>query len=275
MIRSLRSRAVLLLSVTLILVGAYWTFIPPHPQPESYHNFADQQTMLRVPHALNVLSNWPFIVVGIAGLAFMASGRSRRPGVFLDEVERLPYWVYFAGLILTGLGSMYYHANPNNETLTWDRMFLAITFMALFTGILAERVHVACARFLLWPLVVLGAASVLYWQYTERIDAGDLRFYFTVQFFPLLVLPMMLAFYPSRYTGTADLVAMLASYVLAKVLEILDTQIYTGSGLVSGHTLKHLVAGLAAGFVLVMLWRRRPNSDLAPLETIAVPVPQY
>jgi hypothetical protein len=275
MIRSLPARVALLLSITVVVVGSYWTFVAPLPQPTAYHNFADQQTMLGVPHAQNVLSNWPFIAVGAAGIWFMGSSRSHRPGVFIEEIERWPYWVYFVGLILTGLGSMYYHANPNNETLTWDRMFLAITFMALFAGILAERLHVSFARFLLWPLVVLGAASVAYWQYTEQIGAGDLRFYFTVQFFPLLVLPLLLLLYPSRYTGTADLVAMLASYVLAKGLEILDAEVYAGTGFVSGHTLKHLVAGLAAGFVLVMLWRRQPTSAVAPAEPSAVPVPHY
>src|SRR5262245_8448724 len=98
MIRSVPIRVALLVFVTFLGIGAYWTLVPPHAQPQSYHNFADQQPMLGMPHALNVLSNLPFIVVGILGLAFMASQRSRRPGVFLDNIERMPYWVYFVGL---------------------------------------------------------------------------------------------------------------------------------------------------------------------------------
>lgn len=266
MLRSLRLRVALLLVVSALLMGGYWLVIGPHAQPVSYHNFADRRLMIGMPHALNVLSNLPFVVVGALGIAFVGSARSRRPGVFIDAAERMPYWVYFVGLVMTGLGSAYYHANPNNETLTWDRMFLALTFLALFTGMLAERVDVWCARYLLWPFVLLGAGSVLYWQYTERIGAGDLRFYFTAQFFPLIVLPIMLLLYPARYTRSGDLVAMLLSYVLAKLLEILDGQIYTGSGFVSGHTLKHLVAGLAASFVLLMLWHRRPSSQTLGIE---------
>jgi len=271
MLQSLRLRMVLLLAVTVVIVGGYWTIVGAHEQDTTYHQFADKTRMVGVPNALNVLSNLPFVVVGLLGLMFMMSSPSRRPSVFLDASERAPFWVYFIGLIFTGLGSMYYHANPNNETLTWDRMFLAITFMALFTAMLAERVHISCIRFLLAPLTIYGAVSVLYWQYTERIGAGDLRFYFTAQFFPLLMLPILLVFCPPRYTRTGDLVAMLLSYVLAKIVEILDAQIYTGSGIVSGHTLKHLIAGLTAGFPLLMLWQRRPVAQ--PVVAVVAPTP--
>jgi hypothetical protein len=130
--------------------------------------------------------------------------------------------------------------------------------MGLFTAILAERIHPWCARWLLGPLVALGAASVFYWDWTD-----DLRPYFTVQFFPLIALALMLLLYPPRYTGSADLVASLGCYVLAKVLEFLDGQIYTASGFVSGHTLKHLIAGLAAWFILHMLQVRRPTMNVS------------
>lgn len=162
------------------------------------------------------------------------------------------------GLALTGIGSSYYHANPNNSTLTWDRMPLTIAFMGLFTAILAERLCWQLSGWLLGPMVVLGIVSVVYWHMTELQDAGDLRFYFVVQFFPLLALPVLLLAFPPRYTGTTDLAAMLACYVLAKILEIFDREIYAEGRLVSGHTLKHLVAGLSAYFVLFMLKRRRP-----------------
>jgi hypothetical protein len=52
-------------------------------------------------------------------------------------------------------------------------------------------------------------------------------------------------------------VASLGCYGIAKLLEMLDGQIYDQLGVVSGHTLKHLVAGLGAWFVLLMLQRRQ------------------
>src|SRR5476651_548141 len=175
MIQSLRARVGLLIAVCVVAIGGFWLFTEPMEQPQWYHDFADQRPMLGIPHALNVLSNAPFILVGVVGIAFLLGARSHRPGVFLEPVERGPYWVYFIGLVLTGIGSSYYHANPNNETLVWDRAALAITFMGLFTAILAERIDVWCARWLLVPLVLLGAGSVFWWDHTERIGAGDLR----------------------------------------------------------------------------------------------------
>jgi hypothetical protein len=250
-------RVALLVLICLVAIGAFLLNYTPFPQPPEYHNFADQRPMLGVPHMLNVASNLPFLLVGLWGRYFMASLRSHRPDTFLQSVERGPYWVFFIGLALTGIGSAYYHADPTNSRLTWDRMPLTIAFMGLFTAVLAERLCWKLAPWLLGPLVVLGIASVLYWHYTEEQGAGDVRFYFVVQFAPLLALPLLLLFFPPRYTGAADLIASLACYGVAKLLEILDRQVYAQAGLVSGHTLKHLVAGLGAYFILFMLQRRR------------------
>lgn len=257
MFQSLRLRLLTFAAFSVLAIGGFWFYLGPTPQPLIYHDFADQRPLMGVPHSLNVLSNLPFILVGLVGLVFMASPASRRPGVFVEAIERWPYWVYFVGLTLTGVGSAYYHADPNNATLVWDRLPLTLAFMGLFTAILAERVHVALARWLLWPLVLVGAASVFYWDWTESVGLGDLRFYLIVQFFPLVALPFLLLLYPPRYTHASDLLASLLCYVLAKICEGLDRQLYTGAGFVSGHTMKHLIAGVAAGFILFMLWRRR------------------
>jgi len=264
MFNSARLRITVFLLVSLVAIVSFWVYKGPLPMNQDYYKFADQRPMVGIRHALNVLSNLPFILVGILGIVFLCSARSRRAGVFLEPMERTPYWVYFIGLILTGIGSSYFHANPCNETLTWDRAGLAITFMALFTSILAERVHVAFARWALVPLVLFGIVSVFYWDYTERIGNGDMRLYFIVQFYPLFILPILLLFYPTRYTHGGDLLASLVCYGLAKALESLDGQVYTGAGFVSGHTLKHIVAGMAGGFILLMIWHRQANVVQSP-----------
>src|SRR5438067_329861 len=142
---SLRWRVSVLVIVSASVIGAFWWSAGPIPQPLWYHDFSDQRPMLGLPHALNVLSNLPFVLVGLLGSALLVSRRSRRAGMFVDEVERRPYWAFMIGLVLTGVGSSYYHANPTNATLVWDRAALAITLMALFAAVLAERVHKACA----------------------------------------------------------------------------------------------------------------------------------
>jgi len=252
------------MAVTATVIVGFMLFSPALPQPQEYHHFADQRPVLGVPNALNVASNLPFVLVGIAGLLFMASRSSHRSGTFLQPAERWPYWVFFLGLALTGIGSAYYHADPNNARLTWDRMPLTVAFMALFAAVLAERIHWRLADWLLGALVALGMTSVVYWYWTETQGAGDLRFYLLVQFFPLLALPLLFLLFPARYTGTSDLIAALGCYGLAKVLELLDHQVYTKGGIVSGHTLKHLVAGLGSYFVLHMLQHRRPLTVVPP-----------
>ncbi|MBI2803535.1 MAG: ceramidase domain-containing protein [Planctomycetes bacterium] len=260
--QSVRVRVALFSIFSLVLIGGFFVLWAPIPQPQVYHDFADQRPLAGLPHSLNVLSNLPFVLVGVAGLAYLA----RRPSVFVDESERWPYWVYFIGLTWTGIGSAYYHANPNNATLVWDRLPLTVAFMGLFTAILAERIHPGCANWLLGPLVVLGAASVFYWDWTERHAIGDLRPYFVVQYFPLIALPFLLLLYPPRYTRTADLLASLLCYGLAKLCELLDREFYSVGALVSGHTVKHLIAGLAAAFILLMLVRRQPRPAPAVLQ---------
>ena len=135
--RSFPIRLVFLFLFCLACIGGYLLNAAPLPQPLEYHNFADQRPLLGIPHMLNVVSNLPFLLVGMGGMVFLAGPKSHRPGTFLQSVERWPYWVFFVGLFLTGIGSSYYHANPNNSTLTWDRMPLTIAFMGLFTAVLA------------------------------------------------------------------------------------------------------------------------------------------
>ena len=257
MSRTTRFLAALLAIAAILLAMAFLLFWPPIAQPLWYHDFADQRPLLAVPHMMNVVSNLPFVIVGVLGIAHLASRRSHRPETFAQPIERLPYWAFFLGLVLTGIGSAYYHADPNNDRLVWDRMPLTVTFMALLTTILAERFDARLAAWLLGPLVGLGIATVLYWHWTELHGAGDLRPYLVVQFLPLFVLPVVLGLFRSRYTGTGELVASLGCYGIAKLLEALDREVYTAGGIVSGHTLKHLVAGLGAWFVLVMLQYRR------------------
>jgi hypothetical protein len=257
-------RVAYLVLFCLIGIGGFFLRVGPWPQPLSYHNFADDRCMLAVPNMLNVVSNVPFLIVGVWGMIYLAGSKSNRPGVFLEPMERWPYWIFFIGLALTGIGSSYYHAHPNNDTLTWDRMPLTVAFMGLFTAVLAERLNWRLAGWLIGPLVTLGIGSVVYWHVTEMHDVGDLRFYFVVQFFPMLALPILMLCFPPRYTGTGDLAAALLCYVLAKMLETYDREVYSELALVSGHTLKHLVAGLASYLVLFMLQRRRPISPSTP-----------
>lgn len=247
------SRVGIVLGLSL-LATAIMLLVRPFPQPPEYHQFADQRPFWGIPHFGNVISNLPFIAVGAWGMVYLIYPAPRRhDGFFLEAGERWPYLVFFLCIGLTGFGSMYYHARPNNDRLLWDRLPLAMGFMALFAILIAERIERRSGLWLFVPLIAVGASSVIYWHQSELAGQGDLRFYLLVQFLPLVALPLMLLLFPPRYTRSA-----LVWYAVAKVLELLDTVIYAQGQIVSGHTLKHLVAGGSAYLILHMIQRRRP-----------------
>jgi hypothetical protein len=266
-------RVPLLLVVAIGAGVALWKH-GPIPQPESYHQFADTRTLYRIPNALNVLSNIPFFLVGWMGLAFLRRGPTRdpdgpfRPGAhtaFESFRERPAYVLFFAGILLTAFGSAFYHLKPSTSRLFWDRLPMAIAFMALFAAAIAERISVYWSRMLLLPLVFAGAASVVMWRLSEDAGRGDLRVYLFVQLFPMLALPLMLLLFPPRYSRGAELFVVILLYAAAKALEHFDVQIWDlTSCTVSGHTLKHLVAALAVFLVLDMLKKR--GRALTPVE---------
>jgi len=232
------------------------------PQSLAYHLMADQRSLVGIPNWLNVISNLPFAVVGWFGLAVTFDRGLNRTSPFSDSWERWPYAALFAGVMLTSVGSSYYHLAPDNARLVWDRLPMAVGFMGLLTALLAERVSLTVARWLFAPLLSAGAASVAYWYWTELQGVGDLRFYFLVQFGSLLLVSLILLLYPARYPGTKYLVAALAMYAAAKGFEVADQPIFRLGEIVSGHTLKHLVAAGGVACLVGML-RARSTADCA------------
>jgi hypothetical protein len=240
-----------------VAVGIAALLIPRTPQPLTYHHFADQRRWLGVPHFGDVASNLLFFVAGLWGLAFL-SGKSSRDQ-FMDPRERWPYVFVFAGLLLTAFGSAYYHLAPDNARLVWDRLPMTIVFMPLVAALIAERIGVKLGLWLLPVLIAIGVGSVIAWHLSEERGSGDLRFYGAVQLYALLALLAALLL-PPRYTRGADLLVVASLYMLAKIFEAADRQIFSLGGVLSGHTLKHLAAGAAGFWILRMLQKRRPVS---------------
>ena len=118
-----RLLGIALLSVAVLLAVAA---LPPIPQPGAYHDFADQRTLLGVPHALNVGSSAGFLIVGVIGLR----RQSKSAASFADARERWPYAVFFASLVRVGFGSVVYHLAPSHGSLFWDRLPMSLAFMS-------------------------------------------------------------------------------------------------------------------------------------------------
>lgn len=236
-----------LLLLLVMVVGSLWLMLAQAPfgQDLAYHRFVDSRMFLGIPNGLNVLSNVPFLLVGLAGLRFCW----RQTALPL----RTAWLTFFAGVAAVSLGSAYYHWAPDNWTLVWDRLPMTVGFMGLFVALLAEYVSVRLARWLLLPALLVGAASVIHWYQFD-----DLRFYYWVQLAPMLVVPTLMLLFPARYSHHSLLLVTLGGYLLAKYVEHQDAAIFALSGqLISGHSIKHLLAALACWAVLQMLRRRR------------------
>jgi len=237
----------------LLLLGlASLLLVDPIPQDPAYHLFADTRPWFGIPNFLDVVSNLGFAVVGLFGLVTL----TRSPFLFHAPDDARPYLVFFAGVTLISLGSACFHWSPSNETLLWDRFPMSVAFMALAAAIVADRIHRRAGNgWLLVLLVSLGIGSLLYWHITESLGRGDLRFYAFVQFYPVVMLPVIIWLFPdNRYTAGRYIIWVFVWYGLSKLLEHYDAAVFNLLGeTVSGHTLKHLAAAASALVVLRML----------------------
>ena len=241
--------------VLLFFIGCIgMTFINPVCQDVNYHHFADRSDYFSIPNFWNVVSNLPFLIIGAMGMLFVAF----RTKELIAKILQPNYFIFFFGLFLTGLGSSYYHWNPNNQTLLWDRLPMTISFMSFFSIIIGEFIGTKYARVILLSLLTFGISSVFYWSYTESIGCGDLRMYMAVQFFPMFLIPIiMILFKPGSYPAKYLWLVLLA-YVIAKVFERFDLEIAYFFPL-SGHSIKHLFASAAPLVFLMGIGKLKVN----------------
>jgi len=238
--------------------------VPAMPQPLSYHAFADCRSFGSMPNFLNVISNLPFLVGGTLGIALIVRGDAD----FADPRESLPYLVFFVGALFTSLGSAWYHLAPDNPRLVWDRLPMTLGFAGLVSAAIAERADSRAGMRMLWPLLGVGAFTVLYWYATERLGRGNVIPYGLYQGWSVLAIVLLLALFPARRYSHGHLLAWAAAwYALAKIFESTDLAVFRlTQGLVSGHTIKHVLAAGAVFAILRGLRLRRalPAPTLAP-----------
>lgn len=238
--------SVLVLASLFLLAGIM--AVGPLPQDPAYHDFADKRIYFGVPYFFNVASNIPFLLVGVAGVAFCIGRHGSRVSA--------SWSVLFLGAALVCFGSAYYHWTPDNATLVWDRLPMTLGFMGLLVALVSEHVNEKCERVMLLPALAIGAASVAWWHF-----ADDLRLYVWVQAIPLVTIPLVIAMFPGKYSHRTYLLYGLGWYVLAKFAEVWDHEIFAlTANALSGHSLKHLLAAVGLLFVYLMLRRREPTA---------------
>jgi hypothetical protein len=247
-----RGHLISLALAALAVVALLFALTSPIPQDPDYHLFVDGRQLFSVPNSWNVFSSLPFLGFGLWGLLYV---NKHGQDVCVSGLV-LSYRVFFAGILLTACGSAYYHVMPSNESLVFDRLPMTIGFAGLFSIVTGEFVSVRIGRRLLVPLLVVGLASVAFWAITESRGVGDLRPYALVQFLPMLLTPVILLGSRPASGSTRYFWIMIAFYVVAKLCEHFDAEIFSLGEIVSGHTLKHLFASLAPATLLYALTQR-------------------
>lgn len=254
--RRVRAALTIALPVYLAAVVGLTLLLDPIPQDPAYHRFADQRTLPGIPHAGDVLSNLCFLAVGAAGLLLLAH-RHDHGEPFSDPAERRPFGVFFAGMLLTGAGSAWYHLEPTNAGLLLDRLPMTLITAGFTAAVVGDRLGPRSGRLLLWPLVAAGLLSVLWWGWSEHLGRGDLRPYALFQFGPIAPLLALLVLLPGRYSHGGCYGWSMLLYGAAKLAEHFDHGIHAALSMASGHNLKHLLAAAAGGCLLWMLHRRK------------------
>ena len=240
------------LTVILLLAGGCLWYGPIAQLP-NYHAFADQQMIHGIPHFADVISNIGFALVALWGFCVLA-----KCGQHSSLASGWAgYRLFLLGLFLTAFGSSYYHWEPNNTSLVLDRLPIALACGGLLAGVWGDVKEKSSALLSTW-LAAIAVYSVVWWYATELLGKGDLRPYLMFQVLPMVLIPLWQWLYRSPMADRLSFGAALLLYVLAKLAEVHDHEIAHVSGLMTGHTLKHLLATAAAAAIVArLIWRTR------------------
>ena len=190
--------------------------------PKSYHNFVDKRKFMGVNNTMNVLSNLFFLYPAIYLLMKQNNDKTK-----------------FLALIIFGLAitSAYYHLKPNNHTIFMDMIFV----ISLNTLVLSYFVD----ENLGYLMGILGISSVVLWNVTN-----DIRPYTLLQIGILIFCCFKLYETPAK----DYILPVIGVGISVRLVEMFDSQIYKLTNkLISGHTLKHILATLQIYIVIQAL----------------------
>jgi len=231
-----RAEVALLAAVAALLALA--AFGPPLALPAHYHAFADQRPLWGLPCAMDVLSNLGFVLAGAAGLWRLR----RAPTAAIAPAPRALAALFFVGLALTAAGSAGYHLRPDDAGLALDRATMGVAFAGLLGLAVADRLSARAGLALAGLTLVLAPLAA-----GLPLVNGNMGPWAVLQGGGALLLVALAFRRPQPAALGFSLAAVLALYAVAKALELGDHAVFElTDGLVSGHSLKHLVAAGAA-----------------------------
>jgi hypothetical protein len=244
----------LLALLTLVAVAgpnpAQWLHLQASGHAHEYahgHAFIDARSFLGIPNFMDVASNLPFLVGGVWGLWYLLRMKFTPTPIALRRAAA----VFFAGLVLTFAGSSYYHWAPDAFGLMIDRLGMAVAFAGVVGLAVGDRISFRAAQVITpwWCAAAVLAVVVCY-------ATGNLLPWAVVQFGGM-ALVLWLAFTKPVAGGLQiSWLALIAFYALAKLCEAGDAWVFHATNeFISGHSLKHLVASMAAWPVITALKR--------------------
>lgn len=245
----------LLLLLTAFILQDKGLLITPH----DYHHFVDNRTALGIHNLMDVISNAPFLVIGT--LMLRSSYFESQLKYKKENYDSLSLIIISLGTLLVGMGSAYYHWNPTDNTLVWDRIPMAIVFSGVITyviqklDLLPKQINIK--KFEL-SYLLLSLSSVLIWYVGTLLNHNWLALYVFIQFGGMILLCYLAG---SSYSIENKILLntilkVMLIYVLAKLTEHYDGLIYhLDNEWISGHTIKHLLSVLAL-YVVYLDWFR-------------------
>lgn len=220
-------------------------FAPAIGQPGDYHQFADQRGLPGLPMALDVLSNLPFALAAAAGWIVLW----RIPAGAITRVQRAMAGLFFTGLLLTAAGSAWYHLAPDHAGLAIDRCAMGVAFAGLTGLAAAGRVSERAGAWVGGTVLLLGPMAA-----HTAFATGNVLPWAVLQFGGMALVALLALRQPRDAALSIRWGLVLLTYAVAKLLEINDQAVFGVTGQwVSGHTLKHAVAALAAAPVISAL----------------------
>ncbi|KAG2400441.1 hypothetical protein LR48_Vigan04g235700 [Vigna angularis] len=231
---------------TFLCCMCFILFTPTIPRSPKHHQFGDMRNLLGVPNTLNVMTNFPFLVVGILGLVLALEG-----GVFnISSQGEVWIWaLFYAGIAGVAFGSAYYHLKPDDHRVLWDTLPMMVAFSSLFSSLVVERFGQRIGLCCLFALIVAAFLCVVY----ERIY-NDIRFCVIFQLTLPLAIPVIALMYRSKYTHSRYWFMSTGIYLLAKFEGVTDKKLYyVNNYIISGHSMEHLCLALIPVSLSVML----------------------
>lgn len=227
--------------LALLAVAIFGPFVA---QPGHLHEFADQRSWWGIACTMDVLSNLPFALLGLLGLVCLVLHKRQIP-----LAQRGLAALFFVGLIVTAAASSWYHWQADDAGLAIDRLGMVVAFAGLLGLAASDRISSRAGVALALAVLVMGPLSVAVWY-----GSGSVLAWAALQFGGMALVLWLACLKPLPGALAVRWGWVIMIYVIAKLFEQADEAVYAlSSQLVSGHSIKHVVASFAALPVIVAI----------------------